>query len=102
MKLIVKTTDTFMLFDPESGDLVSESRPSVVKESSFIANRMSIGHLKLLGQVNDDATDSEFAKTWAETKDDEKLAIESFISEYPLPAVEGEEQKGGKGKGKGK
>jgi hypothetical protein len=92
MKLLVKTTGEFMLFDPTNGSWVQPDRPTVVPPSGFINSRAALGHVALLGQVNDDATDEAFLDTWNQAEKNEALAVDSFLSEFPLPPVAAAEE----------
>ncbi len=85
MKLLVETTDDFMLFDTETHVWVDYNRPSVVPPSGFINSRAALGHLKILGQVNDEALDADFLLTWTESEGNQELAVSSYLDQYPLP-----------------
>lgn len=104
MKMIVETTGSFGLLDPYTGDYLPFNRPCVVNTNEFMATRISLEQLKLLGMVTDKATDKEFVAYLKDSGKPSKkatdLAVASFIS-----AFEPEEDKPKvkpKFKGKGK
>lgn len=89
MKQIVETTGDFELYVPAPEQHCLSDRPSVVVTSNFISQHAAAGRLRLIAQVNDDATDLEFAKYVKESKGDIELAVASFVSAFPVLA-EGE------------
>lgn len=84
MKLIVETKGSIQVVFPGPDNHAHHDRPSVVNPSQLMQIKIGSGELVVLGQVNDDATDVEFAKAWAEVGDDRDLAIQAFIAEYPV------------------
>lgn len=79
MKMLVETSGSFMLQDMQSGEVVSNSRPSVVSNSSFFASRIVIKHLNLLvPDVPDSITDDEWVTLLKTAKGDKKKAIASL------------------------
>lgn len=85
MKVLVETTGSFMLMS--NGQEVQNNRPSVIVNSDFFQSRVANGQLKVLGQLQDTATDAEFAAFWVESKQDNALAAASFISKFGIPPV---------------
>lgn len=72
MKMLVQTKPAkkgdapFMLIDPTNGTEIQEYRPTVVKGSSFVTQRMGIGQIEVLANdLPDSAEDSKFAEEWA-------------------------------------
>lgn len=87
MKIIVETTNNGMLMGLGPESEVQSHRPSVVRPSYLIEIKASKGEVRVLGQVNDKATDVEFNSCWKESKGDKALAVDSFLAMFP---VEGE------------
>jgi hypothetical protein len=85
-KSIYETAGQFQLVGPKRGEIVPASRPAVLESSHFTQQFVGTGRLKVLAQVNDEATDAEFAKYWAESEGDKELAVASFVAAF---AVEG-------------
>lgn len=83
MKQIVETTGEFQLYLPAPGFFAQAHRPSVVHISAFFEQHAAAGRIKILGHVNDDATDEELVRYLEGSKGDEELAIAAFISEFP-------------------
>ena len=84
MKVLAETTGTFQLVDfSEDRQVLQAHRPSVVTMSNFLQMRIAAQQLRILGKVNDEATDEEFAKFWTDSEDSE-LATASFLSAYEL------------------
>lgn len=83
MKQIVETTGEFQLYLPAPGFFAHAHRPSVVHIAAFFEQNAAAGRIKILGHVNDDATDEEFAAFLASAKGDVDLAVASFISSFP-------------------
>ena len=72
-----------MLLDfGNGGDKIDAYRPSVVRASDFISNRAAAGQVRILGQVNDEATDAEFEEYLNESNRDVELAVNSFLATY--------------------
>lgn len=98
MKNLIETTGEFQLMDTSTGFLVPHDRPSVPPgPSEFINSRATLGQVKVLASVSDDATDEEFAKFWVECEGDKELAIQSFTSKFPdgeAPVVSPQPEKG--------
>jgi hypothetical protein len=90
MKLIVETKGSIQVVFPGPDNHAHHDRPSVVNPSQLMQIKIGSGELVVLGQVNDGATDVEFAKAWAEVGDDHDLAIQAFIAEYPVEVEERE------------
>lgn len=86
MKLLIETTGSFMLVDPETGTEIHHNRPTVAPMSNFVTSRMAKGELKLLSnELSDEATDAEFA-TFAAESEDMDLAVSSFVAKFgPQP-----------------
>jgi hypothetical protein len=83
MKL-VETSGTFQYLCSESRQLVEAHRPTVVKMSTFFSSKVADSTLRLLADLKAEATDLDFQKYWVECKNDAKLAVESFKSEFGL------------------
>lgn len=85
MKILCETTGAFQLVDFEMGGAVIRShRPCVVSQSHFVSAHAAAGRIRVLGNVNDEATDAEFAKYVKESDGDLQLAIESFMASFAL------------------
>jgi len=88
MKLLCETTDNFMLIDYfNGGDTVESYRPCVVRPSQFFQMHAAAHRLRIIAQVNDEATDQEFL-SYLKDAEDEELAVASFVDAYPLEQVE--------------
>lgn len=82
-KLLVETTGEFELVDfDQRGAIVAHDRPSVVMATTFIQSRTSLGQIRVLDTLTDEATDEEFAKYVKESDGDLELAISSFKTAY--------------------
>ncbi|BCJ91785.1 hypothetical protein IZ6_25200 [Terrihabitans soli] len=103
MKLIVETTGDFQLLDPTNGKVIRYDGLTVTDESPFLSSRAAIGQVRVVAQVNDEATDEELRKYAEECKGDQTLLLESFLASYGVE-VEGqpEPEKAPKKRGKGK
>ena len=84
MKLLVETTGTFQLVDEKTGHLIRHHGKSVVPPSPFINERTGTGQLTVVAKVNDEATDAEWLKYAKESNGDDELAVESFVSAFPI------------------
>lgn len=84
MKIIVETTNGGMLMGLGPESEVQSHRPSVVRPSYLIEMKASKGEVRVLGQLNDEATDAEFLASWTEAKGDKALAVESFLAMFPV------------------
>lgn len=88
MKCIYETTGSFQLVGATRAEFYRANRPTVHESTHFNQQFVGSGRLKVLGQVNDEATDAEFAKTWEEAKGDKDLAVASFIAEFPVEGTQ--------------
>lgn len=90
-KVLVETTGTFDLFDPISGCVVVWNRPTVADWTGFLETRMGIGQTKLIaGELQETATDEEFASYFAEAKGDADFAVDAFLAAFGLVTPIGE------------
>jgi len=95
MKLLVETTGSFGLMDigvrpPQE---IAHNRPSVVISTEFIQTRIAKNQLKILGKLQDEATDAEFINFHADSKGDTELAVSSFMSKFGIEEVTGKKKK---------
>jgi len=95
MKVIVQTTGQFSLIDFAQKAEINMGVPTVVRSTAFIEERLSMGQLKVLGQVGDNASQDEMAKYLSESDGDAELAVASFIAAFPVdaPSEASEEEK---------
>lgn len=84
MKYIVETMGDFQLLDPSvpGGQLLPAHRPAVLEKTGFIGQRISLGQVRILAEVNDEATDAEFEQYLRESDGDRELALASFQSAF--------------------
>lgn len=83
MKMLCESVGRAQLIDLyNGGQRVSGIRPSVIELTDFIRQRAAVNQLKFLGELQDDATDEEFAKYWQESDEDAALAVDSFMGAY--------------------
>ncbi len=82
MKQLIETTGEFELIDFETGTLIQADRPTVTSKTTFISTRASLGQIRFLADLTDEATDEEFNKYVSETPDDLDFAIEAFKSAF--------------------
>jgi len=90
-KALVETTGPFQLVD-ERQQLIHSDRPTVADVgSNMFQHRAAAGQIRLLaGELQDAATDKEFAKFWAEAEGNHELAIASFLSAFGPKVAEPE------------
>ena len=81
MKLLVETTGPFQIYYPVPEQFARADRPCVVTQSSAMSVGIASGKLKLLGTVNDEATDEEFLAFLKDSKGKD-LAVASFLSKF--------------------
>lgn len=83
-KFLAETKGSFQLVDFHNSQSVLQAhRPSVIVMSTFFQGQMAHDKIKLLGEVNDEATDEEFVKYWTESED-AALAVESFLASFAI------------------
>lgn len=86
MAYLVKTTGKFGVMDPATKEDLSSTRPGILHRDDFINLLMSRKQIKVIASdLVDSVTDKDFAKYWHEaesSKDQETLAIASFLSKY--------------------
>lgn len=82
-KILVETTGEFELVDfAQGGAIVAHNRPSVVEATTFIQTRASLGQIRVLDTLTDEATDAEFEKYYQESDKDTELAMDAFKTAY--------------------
>ena len=86
MKHIVETLGTTQIYGQGPELWARHFRPSVVLQGNFINGHIGDGRLTTLAQVNDEATDAEFAEFWAAALEKvtakEPLNTEAVVNEY--------------------
>lgn len=92
MKLIVETTGEFQIYSGPD-NWARHDRPSVVSPNGLMDSRVANKDLRILAQVNDDATDEGLVEALEGAKGDAELAVQAFASEFPLEKAEPEEKK---------
>jgi hypothetical protein len=81
MKLLVETTGPFQIYYPIPEQFARADRPCVITQSNPMSVAIAEGKLKLLGTVNDEATDEEFLAFLKDSKGKD-LAVASFLSKF--------------------
>ena len=94
MKLLVETAGQFQFLDDETGNVIRHDGYTVVPQTNLVAKFSLLGQLKLIAQLNDDATDAEWRAYVKECEGDLTLAVESFRSRFPLPGTDVEKKRG--------
>lgn len=98
MKILCETNGNYQLVDfGNGGNIVSAERPSVVLGSPFISARASLGQIKVLGNVSDEASDEEFAEYFTASENAE-LAVASFLEAYSTEVTKKVSKRKGKDK----
>ena len=91
MKMLVSTKGDFMLVNPQNGEEVRWNRPSVVREATFISEKLSTGVLQLHAATLPDTADDAGWAEWLKASDgNTDLAVASYITSFdpPPPVVE--------------
>lgn len=85
MQNVVKTTGDFSLRDTTHRQVVEIKmmRPTVVKPTSFVQERIATGALVVLGVVDDEATQEELLN-YIRDSEDEELAVAAFLAAFTL------------------
>lgn len=80
VKHLIETDGEFMLMDPQTGQVISENRPSVVKSTTFLEERISKGQVNLIrARLPESASDEEFVTYWQEKPE---IAVAAFLSSF--------------------
>lgn len=87
MKLLVQTTGSFSLIDFTQRLEINKATPTVVRSTHFVQERLGMGALRVLGQLQDTATNDEMLTYLKESAGDKDLAIQSFLSAFGIDAV---------------
>ena len=91
-KILIETKGDFELIDYSqslTGLVIRADRPTVSADnSSFVSQRAAAGQIKVLGAVNDEATDEEFQKFWDESKVDADADVKETDSDEDKAAAE--------------
>jgi hypothetical protein len=83
MKLLVETKDNLQVHGNGEEMWARYNRPSVVRQVAFMDTNISNGQLKMLAQLNDDATDAEFAELWDATDEKDREALKTdYAKDY--------------------
>lgn len=89
-KVIVKPLKGTGLLNT-NGDWLSHMRPSVTILSALLQQRIGSKEFRVVAsELRDEATDAEFLKTLKESDGNERLAIESFESQFSEDAMKSE------------
>lgn len=88
MKILCETTGAFQLVDFDAASLVIRAnRPTVAGNTYFVSSHAAGGRIRVLGNVNDEATDEEFAAYIRDSEGDLQLAIAAFLDAFQVEEV---------------
>lgn len=84
MKALVKTLGDYMIMDITTRNNIAEAeRPSVVEMTAFMHHRSAVNQIQVIEKdLPEDVTDKNFLEFWVDSGGDEKLAVESFMSQF--------------------
>lgn len=84
MKALVKTLGSYMIMDiSQRNNIVEAERPSVIEMTAFMHHRSAVNQIQVIEKdLPEDATDENFLSFWKDAEGDEKLAVESFMSQF--------------------
>lgn len=91
MKFLVETKDNLQVVGSGEEMHARYNRPSVVQDSTFMAQHIAAGTVKILARLTDEATDVELEEAWLKATEDlkgsEKEAAtekvkEAFLGKY--------------------
>jgi hypothetical protein len=81
--LLVETDGAFQLIDQDRRNpTIRHEGYTVVHRTDFVSYRVAIGQLGIVAELNDEATDEEWMKYYADSDFDLELARDSFLSTY--------------------
>jgi hypothetical protein len=81
--LLVETDGAFQLIDQDRRNpTIRHEGYTVVHRTDFVAYRISLSQLRIIAELNDDATDQEWLKYYADSDFDLELARDAFLSTY--------------------
>ncbi len=86
MKILVETTGAFQLLHPELHEHVRRHGKTLIEKSQWAHEKTSIGQLRVVAQLNDEASDAEWLDTVKDSDGDEELALASFQDRFPVDA----------------
>lgn len=96
--LLVETDGAFQLIDHDRRNpTIRHSGYTVVHRTDFVSYRVSLSQLRIVAELNDEATDQEWLKYYADSDFDLELARDSFLSTYgktAKPLIEAPKPKG--------
>lgn len=78
-KLLVETTGSFMLLVPNGGQVIDETRPTVVARDSFVQRQIAQSRLQIVCELPAEADDQDLLKLWNE---DAETAVEVFRARF--------------------
>lgn len=88
-KLLVETIGNITLMDMGQGVEVRWNRPTVVSRSPFISLKQADGQIRILeSDLDESASDEEFAKFWLEHGSDKDVAVANFLTSLQGPETE--------------
>lgn len=79
-KILVETTGSFMLSDPQMKQEIPANRPAVATYSNFVGQRAGINQITILAtDLPEDANDADFLSYW---KEDKETAVDAYLSKF--------------------
>lgn len=88
-KLLVETTGEFQLVDiGNNSKLVRHEGYTVVEQSSYLAERVANGQLRIIAELGDGATDEDWVDAVKQSDGDIELARDAFKSEFPVGSTD--------------
>jgi hypothetical protein len=81
--LLVETTGNFQLRDFSTSKILRHEGATVVRNSTFIGERINAGQIRIIAQLNDEATDDEWL-AYLRDSEDEDLARAAFVDAFKI------------------
>ena len=89
MKVLVETTSNIMLLDPNTGDAIDDSVPTLTLWTAFLETRTGLGQVRVLHRgFREEATNADWLDCLKESGD-LVLALDAFIAEFGLQDAPG-------------
>ena len=90
MKVLLETTSNIMLIDPNTGDLIDETVPTLTEWTAFLEQRAGLGQIRVLHRgFQPEASNDEWLDYLKASDGKVDLAMDSFISVFGIVEAQG-------------
>lgn len=90
MKVLLETTSNILLLDPNTGDVIDDTVPTLTVWTAFLEQRTGLGQIRVLHRgFKPETTNEDWLDYLKSSNGNLDLAIAAFVSEFGLQDAPG-------------